>query len=114
MEPIMEEIEVSSWLMLDAIKKAAEVVETVGNLQTGHFMYVFCVLEEDYLELCYSDTASNFLRRYEDKDEFQMALEKRKEEEGESPYEDDRAYEEDYEGEERKDEDEFEDDTEKY
>jgi len=110
----MEEIEVSSWLTLDAIKKAAEVVETVGNLQTGHSISVFCIIEEDYLELYYSDAASNFLRRYEDKDEFQIALEQRKEEEGEAPYEDDRAYEEDYEGEEGKEESEFEDDTEKY
>lgn len=110
----MEEIEISSWITLDAIKKAAKVVETIGNLQTGHSMSVFCMIEEDYLELYYSDTASNFLRRYEDKDEFQVALEQRKEEEGETPYEDDRAYEEAFEDEESKEEDEFEDDTEKY
>jgi hypothetical protein len=90
----MEEIEVSSWLTLDAIKKAAEIVETVGNLQSGHFMSVFCSIEEDYLELCYSDTASNFIRRYEDKEEFQLALEKRKEEEGETPFEEERGYDE--------------------
>jgi len=90
----MEEIEVSSWLTLDALKKAAEIVETVGNLQSGHFMSVFCSIEEDYLELCYSDTASNFVRRYEDKEEFQLALEKRKEEEGETPYEEEHEYDE--------------------
>ena len=110
----MEEIELSSWLTLDAIKKAAKVVETVGNLQTGHSMSVFCTIEDDYLELYYSDTGSNFLRRYDIKDEFQNALEQRKEEEGETPYEDERAYDEAYEDEEEKDETEFEDDTEKY
>ena len=110
----MEEIEVSSWLTLDAIKKAAKVVETVGNLQTGHSMSVFCTLEDDYLELYYSDAASNFLRRYDIKDEFQNALEQRKEEEGETPFEDERVYDEAYEDEEEKDEAEFEDDTEKY
>lgn len=86
----MEEIEISSWLTLDAIKrsKSAEVVETVGNLQTGHFMSVFCVIEEDFLELCYSDTAANYLRRYETREELEEAVEERKEDEGDSPYED--------------------------
>lgn len=84
----MEEIEVTSWLTLDAIKNAAETEETVGDLQTGHCQSVFCVIEEDLLELCYSDTASNFVRRYEDRDEFRLAIEKRKEEVGDSRYDD--------------------------
>jgi hypothetical protein len=83
----MEEIEIMSWLTLDAIKKKAKVVETVGNLQTGHNMSVFGIVEEDYLELCYSDSAANYLRRYEDRDEFDSALEERKEEDGETQYE---------------------------
>ncbi len=85
----MEEIEVMSWLTLDAIKKskAADIVETIGNLQTGHCMSVFCIIEDDYLELCYSDSAANSLRRYEERDEFEEALEARKEEAGEVPYE---------------------------
>jgi hypothetical protein len=86
----MEEIEVSSWLTLDAVKKAATVVESVGNLQTGHSMSVFCEIEEDCLELCYSDSASNYLRRFEDKDEFDIALEKRKEDVGDAPFEEDK------------------------
>jgi len=85
----MEEIEASSWLTLDAIKKAADVVETVGNLQTGHNMSVFCRIEEDYLELCYSDCAANYLRRFEDGDEFDVALEQRKKDVGDAPYEED-------------------------
>lgn len=92
----MEEIEITSWLTLDAIKKKAELVETVGNLQTGHSMSVFCVIEDDYLELYYSDSAANFLRRYEDRDEFDLALEQRKEEHGEAPHEEDRDFDEDY------------------
>ncbi len=90
----MEEIEVSSWLILDALKQAGEIKETVGNLQTGHWMSVFCRIEDDYLELCYSDTASNFIRHYEDKEEFTAAIEKRMEEVGEAPYNDDLDYEE--------------------
>jgi hypothetical protein len=85
----MEEIEIISWLTLDAIKKKAKVVETVGNLQTGHSMSVFCIIEEDYLELYYSDSAANALRRYEDREEFDLALEERKEEDGETPFEED-------------------------
>lgn len=79
----MEEIEVSSWLTLDAVKKAADVVEIVGNLRTGHSMSIFCEIAEDCLELCYSDSAANYLRRFEDRDEFKVALEQRKEDVGE-------------------------------
>ncbi len=104
----MEEIEVLSWLTLDAIKKTAEVQETVGNLQSGHNMSVFCTVEEDLFELCYSDTVSNYLRRYEDKEEFEQAIEKRKEEEGEVPFENDNSFQESFEDEERDDDFSFE------
>ena len=104
----MEEIEITSWQTLDAIKKskAAEVVESVGSLQTDHSMSVFCVVEEDYLELLYSDSAANTLRRYDDRDEFEKALEERKEEAGEAPYEEDedRDYDEDEEDEDEEEE----------
>ena len=92
----MEEIEVTSWLTLDATKKAAQIEETVGDLQTGHCMSVFCRIEDDFLELCYSDSASNFMRRYEDNDEFQLAIEKRKEEVGDSRYDDEIGIEENF------------------
>jgi len=102
----MEELEVTSWLTLDAIRKSksAEIVETVGNLQTGHSKSVFCVIEEDYLELCYSDAASNTIRRYEDRDEFDEALEERKEDFGEAHVvDDDKDYDEDEDEEEGED-----------
>jgi hypothetical protein len=92
----MEEIEIISWLTLDAIKKTAETEETVGDLQTGHCMSVFCRIEDDFLELCYSDTASNFMRRYDDREEFQLAIEKRKEEVGDSRYDDEVGFEENF------------------
>lgn len=103
----MEEIEISSWITLDAIKKKSKVVETVGNLQTGHSMSVFCQIEDDYLELLYSDSAANYLRRYEDKDEFEVAIDERKEEDGETPFEENHEFEEDYEEEEEEEEEEF-------
>ena len=109
----MEEIEITSWLTLDAIKKKAKVVETVGNLQTGHSMSVFGIIEEDFLELCYSDSAANYLRRYENEDEFDAALEQRKEEDGEAHYEDERNYSEEDEDEEE-DELEAEDESETF
>jgi hypothetical protein len=97
----MEEIEISSWLILDAIKKKAKIAETVGNLQTGHSMSVFAIIEDDFLELAYSDSGSNYLRRFEDRDEFDVAIDERKEEDGEVTYrEDERDYDEDYEDEE--------------
>ena len=99
----MEEIEIMSWLTLDAIKKKAKVVGKVGNLQAGHSMSVFGVIEEDYLELYYSDSAANYLRRYENQDEFDAALEQRKEEDGEARYEGEHDY-----SEEDEDEDELE------
>jgi hypothetical protein len=111
----IEELEISSWLTLDALKKKAEVVETVGNLQTGHSMSVFCQIEEDYLELVYSDSAANYLRRFEDKDEFQAGIEQRKEEDGEAPFEEERDFEEDYKEEEEEGEDyEVEDESDNY
>ena len=82
----MEEMEVTSWMTLDAIRKSkgAEIVETVGNLQTGHSKSVFLVIEEDFLELVYSDASSNILRRFEDRGELDEALEERKEDDGEA------------------------------
>jgi hypothetical protein len=85
----MEEIEITSWMTLDAIKKSksTDIVESIGNLQTDHSISVFCVIEDDFLELCYSDSTANALRRYDDRAEFEEALEERKEEEGEAPHE---------------------------
>ncbi len=103
----MEEIEIMSWLTLDALKKhkATAVVETVGNLQTGHSISVFCTIEDDFLELSYGDEV-NALRRYEDRDEFEAAIEERKEEVGESHYDNDenKDYDEDKEDEEEEEE----------
>lgn len=92
----MQEIEINSWLTLDAIKNEAELVETVGDLQSGHCQSVFCIIEDDHMELCYMDTESNFLRTYDDKDEFELALETRKEDLGESSFDEDVVFEKDF------------------
>jgi hypothetical protein len=87
----MEELEVTSWQTLDAIRKSkgAEIVETVGNLQTGHSKSVFLVIEDDFLELVYSDASSNILRRFEDRGELDEAIEERKEDDGEAHFSND-------------------------
>lgn len=110
----MEEIEIMSWLTLDAVKKASDIIETVGDLQAGHCMSVFCKIEEDFMELCYSDTASNFLRTYEDREELEMALEKRKEEVGDSPYDEEKGFEEGFEDEDIEEDLEPDEDTEDF
>jgi len=92
----MEEIEITSWLTLDAIKNEATIIEILGDFQTGHCTSVFCSIEDDFLELCYSDSISNFLRRFEDREEFELALEKRKEEFGEAEFEDEMDIDEDF------------------
>ena len=110
----MEEIEISSWLTLDSIKVAAEVKESIGNLQSGHIQSIFCIIEEDFLELYYSDTGSNYLRRFEDRDEFELALAQRKEEEGEAPFENDIPYDEEFATEDKEKNYDFDDETEKF
>ncbi|HNQ81238.1 MAG: hypothetical protein PHF93_09945 [Acidobacteriota bacterium] len=111
----MEEMEISSWVTLDAVKKKAEIHEIVGNLQTGHSMSVFCQIEDDYLELVYSDSAANTLRRFEDKDEFEIGLKQRKEEDGDAPYDDEKEFDEksfdDDDVEDEEDEEEYDEDN---
>ena len=58
-------------------------------------MSIFCEIAEDCLELCYSDSAANYLRRFEDRDEFEVALEQRKEDVGDAPYKEDEETEDD-------------------
>ncbi len=108
----MEEIEISSWLVLDTIQKGADIEETVGDLQSGHWKSVFCTIEDDFLELAYSDTSSNYIRRFEDKEEFEIAIEKRKDETGETPYEEERSLDDSFAIEEPEDNDEFEEEPE--
>ena len=103
----MEEMEISSWLTLDAIRKTAVTVETVGNLQGGHSMSVFCIIEDDFLELCYSDSTANTLRRYEDRDEFTEALEERKEDVGDAPHEEDQDLQDDFDDDDEESEEEL-------
>jgi len=107
----MEELEVTSWQTLDAIRKSkgAEIVETVGNLQTGHSKSVFLVIEDDFLELVYSDASSNILRRFDDRDELDGAIEERKEDDGEAHFSNDGDKDYDEDEDDDKDEEDLED-----
>jgi hypothetical protein len=82
----MEQIEVISWKTLDAIKQAANIVETVGDLDTNEQMAVFCSIEEDFFELYYSELESNYIRHFEDEEELYKYMDIRKNEFGEEDY----------------------------
>jgi len=82
----MEQIEVISWKTLDAIKHAANILETLGDLDTNEQMAVFCSIEEDFFELYYSELESNFIRHFEDEEELYKTMEIRKNEFGEEDY----------------------------
>jgi len=115
----MQQIEVVSWKTLNALKQAATIEEIIGDLDTNEQMAVFCSIEEDYLELYFSELESNYIRHYEDEEEFLKYIETRKNEFGEEDfdsmdyYEDegfeDQDGEDDYAGYKIKDEDEEED-----
>jgi len=75
-------------------------------------MAVFCIIEDDFFELCYSDSISNYMRRFEDKEEFERGLEKRKEEFGEAGFEEELDIEEDEDSE--NDEDDFIEDSDNF
>lgn len=83
----MEQIEVMSWKTLDAIKQAAQVFDTMGDLDTNEQMAIFCSIEEDFFELYYSELESNYIRRFEDEEEMYKYLDIRKNEFGEDEYE---------------------------
>lgn len=91
----MEQIEVISWQTLDALKGAAtKVVEVIGDLDTDEHMSVFLYIEDDFLELFYSELDANFIRHYEDEDEFYKHAEIRKNEFGEEEFDSLNYYEE--------------------
>ena len=82
----MDQIEVVSWKTLNAIKQVAKIEEVLGDLDTNEQMAVFCTIEEDYLELYYSELESNFIRHFEDEEEFSKYIEMRKNEFGEEDF----------------------------
>jgi hypothetical protein len=84
----MEQIEVISWKTLDALKQGANIIETIGDLDTNEQMAIFCAIEEDFFELYYSELESNYIRHFEDEDEIHKYMEIRKNEFGEEEFDD--------------------------
>ncbi|HLP48500.1 MAG TPA: hypothetical protein VK186_16255 [Candidatus Deferrimicrobium sp.] len=79
----MEQIEVISWKALDALRHAATHIEEVfGDLDTNEQMAVFCSVEEDFLELYYSELEGNYIRRFEDEEEMRKYITQRRSEFG--------------------------------
>ncbi|MCP5051979.1 MAG: hypothetical protein GY940_32725 [bacterium] len=83
----MEQIEVTSWKTLDALKQASSKTHsTFGDLDTNEQMSVFCSVEDDFLELYYSELESNYIRHFEDEEEMFKYLDLRKDEFGEEDF----------------------------
>ena len=83
----MEQIEVMSWKTLDALKQAAtHVEEALGDLDTNEQMAVFLMIDDDYIELYYSELEGNFIRHFDDEEEMLKYLTLRRTEFGESDY----------------------------
>ncbi|MCP5104741.1 MAG: hypothetical protein GY950_15255 [bacterium] len=102
----MEQIEVISWKTLDALKQSAtQVEEVVGDLDTNEQMSVFCCVEDDYLELYYSELEGNYIRHFDDEDEMLKYVALRKSEFGDNDYDSVDYYEEEGEFEDGADED---------
>ncbi|MCK5058676.1 MAG: hypothetical protein KAT34_18630 [Candidatus Aminicenantes bacterium] len=91
----MEQIEVVSWKTLNAIKQVAKMEEVIGDLDTNEQMAVFCTIEEDYLELYYSESENNYIRHFEDEKEFLKNIDLRKNEFGEEDFDPIEFYDED-------------------
>lgn len=102
----MEQLEIISWQTLDALKSAAtKVVEVIGDLDNDEHMSVFLYIEDDFLELFYSELDVNYIRHFEDEDEFYKILEQRKNEFGEEDFDSVNYYEDENFGDEESDED---------
>lgn len=83
----MEQLEIISWKILDALKNStSKIYKTIGDIDTDEQMSVFCQIEEDYLELFYSEVESSYIRRFDDEDEFFSSIDGRKEEMGEEDF----------------------------
>lgn len=83
----MEQLEIISWKILDAIRNSAsKTFEVIGDIDTNEHMSVFCQVEEDYIELYYSEVESSYIRHFEDEDEFFSAIEERKGDFGEEEF----------------------------
>ena len=83
----MEQLEVISWKILDAIKNSAsKTYEVIGDIDTNEHMSIFCQVDEDYIELYYSEVESSFIRHFDDEDEFFSAITDRKEDFGEEEF----------------------------
>ncbi len=91
----MEQIEVISWKTLDAIKQAAHILETIGDLDSNEQMAVFCSIEEDFFELYYSELENNYIRHFDDEEDMHKFIDLRKNEFGEEDFDSVDYYDED-------------------
>ncbi len=80
----MQQIEVSSWKTLDALRNSAtHIHDTIGDLDTNEQMAVFCSLEDDFFELYYTELESNYIRHFDDEEDMLKNRDSRKDQFGE-------------------------------
>jgi len=92
----MEQIEVNSWEMLNALKASAtKIFETIGDIDIDEQASVFCSIEDDYIELYYNGVESNYIRHFDNEEEFFQFIEIRKNELGEENFQPTDYYDED-------------------
>ncbi len=83
----MEQLEIISWKVLDAIRNSvSKTFEVIGDVDLDEHMSVFCQIEEDFIELYYSEVESSYIRHFDDEDEFFSAIEERKDEFGDDEF----------------------------
>ena len=83
----MEQLEIISWKVLDAIRNSSSKThEVIGDIDTNELMSVFCQIDDDYIELYYSEVESSYIRHFEDEDEFFSAIEERKDDFGQEEF----------------------------
>ena len=83
----MEQIEVMSWQTLDALKdSASKIIETISDLDTDDHMSIFIKIDEDYIELYYSEVDSNYIRHFDDEEELFKYIDERNGELGDEKF----------------------------
>jgi len=85
----MNKLEVNSWEILDILRDNAEKhYGQAGDLEKGDAIAHFCSIADDYIEIYYSDVATNYINHFDNEKEMRKIMKKRfKELGGELPEE---------------------------
>ncbi len=73
----MNRLEVNSWEFLDSIKDKMEIIAQAGDLDNGDALAIFGRIADDYIELFYSDIATNYVAHFDNENELREVMKKR-------------------------------------